>query len=77
MFLYKIRRSSSPWASPIHVVTKPGGSFRPCDDYCVLNSITVHDAYLMPLISDILSKLNGKICFSKIDLRKVFHQIVI
>ena len=70
-----IRRSSSPWASAIHVVTKPDGSFRPCGDYRVLNSIIIHDAYPMPLISDILTKLNNKTCFSKIDLKKAFHQI--
>jgi len=70
-----IRCSSSPWASAIHVVTKSDGSFRPCGDYRVLNSVTIHDAYPMPLISDILTKLNNKTCFSKINLKKAFHQI--
>jgi len=70
-----VRRSSSPWASAIHVVTKSDGSFRPCGDYRYLNSITIHDSYPMPLISDILHNLNGKTVFSKIDLRKAFHQI--
>ena len=70
-----VRRSSSPWASAIHVVTKPDGSFQPCGDYRYLNSITIHDSYPMPLISDFLHSLNGKTVFSKIDLRKAFHQI--
>ena len=70
-----IRRSSSPWASAIHVVTKPDGSFRPCGDYRYLNSITIHDAYPMPLITDILNSLHGQHIFSKIDLKKAFHQI--
>ena len=70
-----IRRSSSPWASAIHVVTKSDGTFRPCGDYRFLNSITVHDSYPMPLIADIISKLHGKTVFSKIDLHKAFHQI--
>jgi len=70
-----VRRSSSPWASAIHVVTKPDGSFRPCGDYRYLNSITIHDAYPMPLITDILNNLHGQRVFSKIDLQKAFHQI--
>ena len=70
-----IRRSSSPWASAIHVVSKPDGSFRPCGDYRFLNSITIHDSYPMPLITDILTRLHNKTYFSKIDLAKAFHQI--
>lgn len=70
-----IRRSSSPWASAIHVVTKSDGTFRPCGDYRYLNSITIHDSYPMPLITDIMNSLHGKYVFSKIDLLKAFHQI--
>ena len=28
-----IRRSSSPWAFPLHMVEKPGGGWRPCSDF--------------------------------------------
>lgn len=70
-----VRRSSSPWASAIHVVTKSDGTFRPCGDYRYLNSITIHDSYPMPLITDIMNSLHGMTVFSKIDLLKAFHQI--
>ncbi len=29
-----IRWSSSTWASPLHMVKKPDGPWRCCDDYC-------------------------------------------
>ena len=28
-----IRKSISPWASPLHMVSKPNGGWRPCSDY--------------------------------------------
>ena len=27
-----VRRSNSPWASPLHMVTKADGGWRPCGD---------------------------------------------
>jgi len=40
-----IRRSSSPWASPLHMVKKPDGSWRCCGNYRWLNYVTVPDTY--------------------------------
>jgi hypothetical protein len=70
-----IRRSDSPWASPLHMVRKADGSWRPCGDYRRLNLVTVPDAYPLPNIMDFQSKVPGCKYFSVIDLPKGYHQI--
>ena len=47
-----VRKSNSPWASPLHVVNKPGGGFRMCGDYRHLNAITRDDRYPIKHITD-------------------------
>jgi Reverse transcriptase (RNA-dependent DNA polymerase) len=70
-----IRRSTSPWSSPLHPVKKDDGSWRPCGDFRRLNLVTVPDAYPLPNMLDFGAKMAGCSIFSKIDLRKGYHQI--
>jgi len=71
-----IQRSSSPWASPLHMVPKStAGEWRPCGDFRQLNHATQPDRYPIPHLQDITSRLSGSVVFSKVDLVKAFHQI--
>ena len=70
-----IRRSESPWASPLHVVPKANGKLRPCGDYRRLNEMTKDDKYPLPHIHDFNARLLGAKVFSKVDLIRGYHQI--
>lgn len=70
-----IRASRSPYASPIHLVSKKDKTWRLCGDYRQLNSITEPDKYAPPLIQDLFPLLHGKTIFSKLDLDKAYHQV--
>ena len=70
-----ITSSDSEWSSPLHLVPKSNGEYRPCGDYRALNSITKVDRYPIPNINSFSCKLANKSCFSKIDLTSAYHQI--
>ena len=70
-----ISPSESEWASPLHIVKKADGGFRPCGDFKALNSVCKSDRYHVPNINSFSAKLANKKCFSKIDLASAYHQI--
>jgi Reverse transcriptase (RNA-dependent DNA polymerase)/RNase H-like domain found in reverse transcriptase len=70
-----IRRSSSQWNSPLHLVRKKDGSWRPCGDFRPLNLITTADKYPLPNMADFAARLGGCRVFSKLDLNKGYLQV--
>jgi hypothetical protein len=70
-----VRCSTSCWASPLHMVRKADGTWRPCGDYCRLNVHTLPDLYTCPNMADLSACLGGCTVFSKLDLKKCYFQV--
>jgi hypothetical protein len=60
-----IRRSQSCWSSPLHMVRKKDGGWRPCGDFRRLNFATTDDKYPLPNMGDLSSRLDGCTIFTK------------
>lgn len=67
--------STSPWNSPVVMVTKPNGDLRVCLDCRKLNSVTKADAYPLPYIHQILDNLRDAKYLTSIDLTAAYWQI--
>lgn len=68
------RPSSSSWASPLLLVPKKDGSYRPCGDYRRLNSVTIPDRYPLPYLHDFTANLAKKTIFTKLDLVRAYNK---
>lgn len=69
-----IRRSTSPYSSPIVCVRKKDGSLRLCVDFRKLNAKTVQNQHPIPRVQDALDSLGGSQWFSLLDQSKAYHQ---
>ena len=69
-----IRKSKSPYSSPIVCVRKKDGTLRLCVDYRKLNDKTIQNRLPLPRISDALDGLGGSKWFSLLDQGKAYHQ---
>lgn len=70
-----IEESNSPWNSPVVMVRKHCGKARLCLDSRGINNVTIKDAYPLPIIDGILSRLGDTFYISSIDLKDAFWQI--
>ena len=71
-----IRPSKSPMASPFFFIAKKEAEAkRGVQDYRYLNSGTIRNTYPLPLVSDLLRRLQGSKIFTKLDIRWGYHNV--
>ena len=63
-----------PWSSPVVLIKKPN-KVRLCLDSRKVNAVTIKDAYPLPHIDGIISRLPKAEFISSLDLRRAFWQI--
>lgn len=63
-----IRQSKSPFSSPFFFVHKKDATLRPVQDYRKLNDITIKNSYPLPLIPELVDRLQGAKIFTKLDV---------
>lgn len=69
-----IRKSTSPYSSPVVCVRKKDKSLRLCIDFRGLNRKTIADRHPLPRIQDLLDNLGGYSWFSILDQGSAYHQ---
>ncbi|XP_017489445.1 PREDICTED: uncharacterized protein K02A2.6-like, partial [Rhagoletis zephyria] len=72
-----IRRSTSPHAASVVLVTKANGESRMCVDYRALNGVTVKKHFPMPVVEEQLAKLSGGKFFTTLDMTSGYYQVLI
>ncbi|GFY17694.1 hypothetical protein TNCV_1074291 [Trichonephila clavipes] len=72
-----VRPSSFEYASPIVLVKKKDGTTRLCVDYRRLNRKLVKDRFPLPLIEDVLDRLQGAKVYTTLDLKNGFSMLTL
>ena len=68
----------SEWATPIVPVIKQDGTVRICGDYkLTVNKVSKLDAYPIPKLDDVYTKLAGGKTFPELDLSHAYEQMLV
>ena len=71
-----IEHSKSPWNSPLFLVPKKDGTYRPVIDFRQVNKVTEDDRYPLPVLKDLLMSLGqGNSVFTSLDLLSGYWQV--
>jgi len=61
--------------SQVLLVRKPDDTWRFCIDYRELNKVTIPDSFPLPIIDEVLQRLEGKTLYTVFDLLKGYYQL--
>ena len=70
-----ITPSKAPFASPVLFAEKPNGGLRFCVDYRRLNEITKRNRYPIPLIDEVLARIQGCKYLTRLDIIAAFNKL--
>ena len=71
----QIQPSKSLMSSLVFFIKKKDGSLQLVQDYQALNTISVKSKYLLPLISELINKLQGARYFTKLNVHWGFNNV--
>ena len=70
-----VRKSNSPWSSPLVCILKKSGKLRIVADYRKLNSVSIKDSFPLPSINASLASLARQAVFSIVDSVDAFFSV--
>jgi RNase H-like domain found in reverse transcriptase/Reverse transcriptase (RNA-dependent DNA polymerase)/Zinc knuckle len=70
-----IRPSKSPYKSRFFFIQKKDGTLRAVQDYRPVNQWTIRNAYPLPLIPELIDRLNGCSLYTKFDIHWGYNNV--